>query len=289
MRYFEAEILENRDLGGGYFVLELGGCQSLGDARPGQFVMMRGDWQRDPLLPRAFSLMSVGGGGTAQVLAKTVGRGTALLERALPGAVVSVLGPLGSNFPSPSPDFVDLLVAGGVGLPPMYMQAVRAAHEGLVGHAEMLYGGRGSPDLVLLAEMRALGIALHLTTEDGTSGSKGLVTAALEARIAAHEAGAQSGPIARRAIRIMGCGPNAMLWAVGRIARERGISCFISLEEQMACGIGVCLGCAIPARSRPFRYVCSNGPVFDAADVLDVASDRPAPPPAACIPVGRPL
>jgi len=58
-----------------------------------------------------------------------------------------------------------------------------------------------------------------------------------------------------------------------RIAKARDIPCFISLEEQMACGIGVCLGCAIPARSRPFRYVCSNGPVFDAADVLDVAAD----------------
>jgi dihydroorotate dehydrogenase electron transfer subunit len=48
------------------------------------------------------------------------------------------------------------------------------------------------------------------------------------------------------------------------------VQCFISVEEQMACGIGVCLGCAVPARSRPFRYVCKDGPVFDAADVLDV-------------------
>jgi dihydroorotate dehydrogenase electron transfer subunit len=79
----------------------------------------------------------------------------------------------------------------------------------------------------------------------------------------------------------MGCGPNAMLWAVGRIARARAIPCFISLEEQMACGIGVCLGCAIPARSRPFRYVCSNGPVFDASDVLDVGASAA---PEACVP-----
>ena len=82
----------------------------------------------------------------------------------------------------------------------------------------------------------------------------------------------------------MGCGPNGMLWAIARLAREQNIPCFISLEEQMACGIGVCLGCAIPARSRPYRYVCSNGPVFDAADVLDVASgDKPAIDPPACL------
>src|SRR5215831_3552767 len=272
MRYFDARITENRSLGGGYFVLRLGACEPLGAAKPGQFVMIRGDWERDPLLPRAFSLMSVGPGGRADILAKTVGRGTALLERALPGARLSVLGPLGSSFPEPRPDTVDLLVAGGVGLPPMYMQAEAAAGQQLVDRAELLYGGRGTADLVLLSEMRSMGVALHLTTEDGSTGTKGLVTAVLEARLAHHRG---------RPLRIMGCGPNAMLWAIARMAKQREIPCFISLEEQMACGIGVCLGCAIPARSRPYRYVCSNGPVFDAADVLDVKPAGP-PPPSEC-------
>ena len=245
--------------------------------------MVRGDWERDPLLPRAFSLLSVSADGTAEVLAKTVGRGTALLERARQGARLSVLGPLGTSFPSPSPEYVDLLVAGGVGLPPMFMQGAWASRSGLVSRSEMLYGGRGSPDLVLLAEMKALGLDLHLTTEDGSAGRKGLVTAALEARLDHH-----LGTPLRTSVRIMGCGPNPMLWAIARLARDRGLPCFISLEEQMACGIGVCLGCAIPARSRPFRYVCSNGPVFDAADVLDVGG-AVAPPAAACIPTtGQP-
>jgi dihydroorotate dehydrogenase electron transfer subunit len=270
MHYFDARIAENRSLGGGYFVLRLSGCDSLGSAKPGQFVMIRGDWERDPLLPRAFSLLSVGAGGRADILAKTVGRGTALLERALPGARLAVLGPLGSSFPEPRPDTLDLLVAGGVGLPPLYMQAELAAERQLIGQCELVYGGRGQPDLVLLAEMKGLGLGLHLTTEDGATGTKGLVTVALEARHAHHRG---------RSVRIMGCGPNGMLWAIARIAKQREIPCFISLEEQMACGIGVCLGCAVPARSRPYRYVCSNGPVFDAADVLDVPSrETPAPP-----------
>jgi dihydroorotate dehydrogenase electron transfer subunit len=263
MRYFTARIAENRSLGAGYFVIRMVDCESLGAAKPGQFIMIRGDWGLDPLLPRAFSLMSVGPGGRADVLAKTVGRGTSLLERARPGAVLSVLGPLGSSFPEPHPDKVDLLVAGGVGLPPMYMQAEAAAQGQLVGQCEMLYGGRSAHDLVLLEEMRAMGVTMSLTTEDGAVGTKGLVTAALETRLAYHRG---------RSLRIMGCGPNKMLWAVARIAKAHDVPCFISLEEQMACGIGVCLGCAIPARSRPFRYVCSNGPVFDAADVLDVQS-----------------
>jgi dihydroorotate dehydrogenase electron transfer subunit len=273
MRYFQAKISENRGLGGGYFVLRLAGCGSLAAAKPGQFVMIRGAWGRDPLLPRAFSLLAVGPGGTADILAKTVGKGTALLERSLPGAEVDVLGPLGSSFPEPEGETTDLLVAGGVGLPPLYMQAALAADRRRIACSEMIYGGRGAADLVLLTEMRGMGLGLFLTTEDGTVGTPGLVTRALQARLEHH----RGSPV-----RVMGCGPNAMLWAVARIARDQGVPCFISLEEQMACGIGVCLGCAIPARSRPFRYVCSNGPVFDAADVLDVEGQPLPTAPAAC-------
>ncbi|HZL18672.1 MAG TPA: dihydroorotate dehydrogenase electron transfer subunit, partial [Polyangia bacterium] len=207
------------------------------------------------------------------ILAKTVGRGTALLERALPGADVDVLGPLGSSFPEPGADTTDLLVAGGVGLPPLYMQAALAADRRQVARSEMIYGGRGAADLVLLTEMRGMGFGLFLTTEDGTEGTPGLVTRALRARLEHH----RGSPV-----RVMGCGPNAMLWAVARIARDQGVPCFISLEEQMACGIGVCLGCAVPARSRPYRYVCSNGPVFDAADVLDVEGQPLPAAPSAC-------
>lgn len=272
MQYFEARIVENRNLGMGYFVLRLGGCESLEGSRPGQFVMLRGDWGRDPLLPRAFSLLSVSHNGRADLLAKVVGTGTELLERSTPGSIASVLGPLGNSFPLPSPEATDLLVAGGVGLPPLYMQAEHAARQGLVSRSEMLYGGRTTRDLVLLGEMRSFGVALHLATEDGSLGRRGKVTAALEARIDHHRATAPDSKL-----RVMACGPNAMLWAVGRIAQRQGIEAYLSLEEQMACGIGVCLGCAVPARSRPYRYVCKDGPVFLASDVLDVAQDDSAP------------
>jgi dihydroorotate dehydrogenase electron transfer subunit len=149
------------------------------------------------------------------------------------------------------------------------MQAAMAAPRGQVDRLEMLYGGRRAVDLVLLLEMEAMRLPLFLTTESGELGEAGLVTKALEARLDHHRG---------KPVRILSCGPNPMLWAVARIARDRGVPCFLSLEEQMACGIGVCLGCAIPARSRPFRYVCSNGPVFDAADVLDVSEPPPSLP-----------
>ncbi|MBN2574691.1 MAG: dihydroorotate dehydrogenase electron transfer subunit [Deltaproteobacteria bacterium] len=263
MRYFDARIIENRALGNGYFVLRLGGCESLAGSRPGQFMMLRGDWGRDPLLPRPMSLLSVAPEGRADLLARAVGQGTRLLESALPGTRVSILGPLGNGFPEPTQATLDLLVAGGVGMPPLFMQAEHAAHRGLIDRCEMIYGGRTARDLVLLAEMRGLGLAPCLATEDGSVGRRGRVTAALEARIEHHRAATPD-----RRLRIMACGPREMLWAVARIAEPHAIECYLSVEEQMACGIGVCLGCAMPARSRPFRYACSDGPVFLASDLV---------------------
>ncbi len=263
MRYFDARIIENRSLGGGYFVLRLGGCEALSGSRPGQFVMLRGDWGRDPLLPRPISLLSVSPDGRADLLAKVVGRGTALMGRSVSGSRVSVLGPLGNNYPSPCADVTDLLVAGGVGLPPLFMQAELAARQGFAAGCEMLYGGRTSRDLMLLGELRSLGIPLHLATEDGSLGRRGRVTVELEARLD-HLRNASP----NRKLRVMACGPREMLWAVGRIALDAEVECYLSLEEQMACGLGVCLGCAVKAQTRPYRYVCKDGPVFPAAEIM---------------------
>lgn len=263
MRYFQAQLARNQRLGGGYFLLELTGCEALAGCLPGQFVMVRGDWERDPLLPRAFSVMAAGERGRAELLAKVVGRGTALLERAPDGAPVHVLGPLGNGFPPPERGWLDLLVAGGVGLPPLLMQAELAARSGLAASCELLYGGRRAVDIVLRERLAATGARLHLATEDGSLGHPGRITEVLTARLAE-----LSGQLGGRSLRVLACGPNPMLHAVGRICAERGLPAFLSLEEVMACGIGVCLGCAVPARGRPFRYVCKDGPVFPAEEVL---------------------
>ena len=150
--------------------------------------MIRGAWGRDPLLPRAFSLMSVApAGGTADILAKTVGRGTALLERALPGR-------RGRRARTPRHELPGARGRHRRSAGRGRRRAAAPVHAGRSwrrrsassARSEMLYGGRGAPDLVLLDEMKAMGVALHLTTEDGSVGTKGLVTRALEARLERH-------------------------------------------------------------------------------------------------------
>src|SRR5579871_5192768 len=110
-----ARIAGNRSLGRGGFVLALDGCDALAAAKPGQFVMLRGEWGRDPLLPRAFSILRMRG-AVCEILVKSVGRGTRMLEQLAVGATLHVLGPLGREFPVA--DDADWLVAGGVGLAP---------------------------------------------------------------------------------------------------------------------------------------------------------------------------
>jgi dihydroorotate dehydrogenase electron transfer subunit len=256
MHFFEAIIRAREDLDPGYFVLRLARCEALADAQPGQFVMVRGDWGRDPLLPRALSLLDVDG-GEAAVLVKQVGRGTGLLARVAPGARLKVLGPLGTAFPAPDRARYDLCVAGGCGVPPLWLHARRAASQGLGDRVEFFLGGRSASDLPYAAEVERLGVRLHLTTLDGSRGLRGFVTDALERRLS------EVPPAAT----LLACGPNPMLEAVARIAKARGLACHVSLEAQMACGLGACLGCAVPARSRPYLYVCQDGPVFDAREV----------------------
>ncbi len=261
--YFAARVEERRTLSGGYFVLRLvaDGETPIAATVPGQFVMLRGEWGRDLLNPRAFSVFEVDGERGFSILAKVFGRGTARLAAAEPGDRVTVTGPLGRGFQPPAPGRTQLLVAGGVGLPPLHLQARRAAEEGRPTSVEMIYGGRGEEDLLLVDDLVAWGVPHRLSTDDGSIGHHGRVTELLEVRLReARERG--------EAVEILACGPTTMLAAVRRIGLAAEIDTYLCLEENMACGFGVCLGCAVPVHGdRPYRYCCTDGPVFDAKEV----------------------
>ena len=264
-------MVENRPLDGGYFTLRLerveGGLSPLAAAVPGQFVMLRGDWGRELLNPRAFSILDVGDvkpgdANRFDVLMKIYGRGTARFSEMSAGAAVTVTGPLGKGFAPPGTrGATQLLVAGGVGLPPLHLQARRAAAAGQAGTVEMFYGGRNAEDLVLVDDLERWGVRTVLATEDGSKGHPGFVTAALAERLAEAKARGEN-------VEILSCGPTPMLRAVRQIGLEADVRTWLCLEEEMACGFGVCLGCAVPVYGeKPYRYCCSDGPVFDAREV----------------------
>jgi dihydroorotate dehydrogenase electron transfer subunit len=213
--------------------------------RPGQFAMLRLDPEggsRDPLLPRPMAVYR-GSGEELEFRFKVVGRGTSALSRLRAGDRLGVLGPLGNGFPESAGR--PLLVGGGTGIASLY-ELARDRHG-----ARVLLGGRSRDEILGLDDFLALGAPLEVATDDGSIGRRGFVTELL-----APAPGDE----------VYACGPTPMMRRAHEIATKAGVRCWVSLENAMACGFGICLGCAVPT-SEGFRYVCSHGPVFDAAQV----------------------
>ncbi|MBI5486696.1 MAG: dihydroorotate dehydrogenase electron transfer subunit [Deltaproteobacteria bacterium] len=260
MKVAPFHVVHRKALPGGYVILRLSG-EAL-ECEPGQFVMLRGDWGFSPLLPRPFSLALVEGPDLT-ILVKVIGEGSKRLAAAQRGDVVLVHGPLGTSFRRVAPDERVLMVGGGVGIAPLlYLaQASRsAAGGGLVG----VYGGRSRRDLPMAAELAAAAESVTFVTEDGTAGEKGLASRAMVEHLART-------PFDR----VVTCGPWAMMATVARLAAEAGLPCEVSLEAMMACGYGICLGCALPATDGGYVYACTDGPVIDAGRI--VWGDQPEP------------
>ena len=178
---FTTTLLANHRLGPHTSVLRLGGCEALKGTLPGQFVMLRGrTWGDEPLLPRAFSLLRNLEDGVSEILIKGTGKAAMRLVSSIAGEEFQLLGPLGSTFPEPSAEREDWLLAGGVGLAPLLMYAIRSKELGLQGQCTMFYGGRSIDDIVLQDLIHECGCELKIATEDGSLGVEGYVTKAVE-------------------------------------------------------------------------------------------------------------
>ena len=175
-----------------------------------------------------------------------------------PGDKVDMMGPLGRGFPLPPPDAMPLLVGGGYGVAPLYFLA-RTILAGGMQDIHLFVGGRTASDLLLLDEFRALGVAVHPATNDGSLGERGLVTVPLDAFLQT------SGNPAFRPV-LYACGPAPMLRALDERALACGFPAWLSLDRRMACGVGACCGCAQKVRDPDgavrVAMVCSDGPVF---------------------------
>jgi dihydroorotate dehydrogenase electron transfer subunit len=248
----DAAVLENAAENGPNRRLRLAVGADWPASEPGQFVMLSPGSlpaapRFDPLLPRPMAIFRREG-PALDVLYKVTGRGTALLAAAQPGERIRVVGPLGCGFPLPGPGEKAVLVGGGTGIASLYDLAARARERGPV---QALLGAQTAGALMAVAAFRALGVELGIATEDGSQGHRGRVTELL-------------GPaLAGGRVRVYACGPTPMMRAAAELAERAGCPCLVSLENRMACGFGVCLGCAVPRRGGDgFGLVCREGPVF---------------------------
>lgn len=261
----QGRVTRNRDLGNGYYRVAVQAEGLRPTFRPGQFFMLRVLDGSDPLLPRAYSIFRMargprGRGVRADFLFKIIGRGTAQLAAQGPGTGVDLLGPLGNAFTVPAGMQEVVLVAGGIGVPP-----VIALAEALAGRRSArptmaaFLGGKSKVDILCAADFRRAGARLSVATEDGSTGQRGLVTDLLERHLAE---GQGSGRV------IYACGPPGMLRRVAEVAGTHGVPCQLSMEAPMGCGIGICMGCAVPVRGSRYRLCCKDGPIFEASEVV---------------------
>lgn len=229
-------------------------------ARAGQFAQIRIPGSA-VFLPRPFSFLAAED-DRCSFLSRAVGPGTRALAAAAAGTELELLGPLGRGFElAAAAEGLVILVGGGVGVPPLAHAAAELAP--LTGSA--LLGAARGELLLCEEELAGRGWQVRVATDDGSRGHHGLVTDLLEAALAAAPARTM----------VLACGPHPMLRRCAQLTAAAGVPCQAAVEEPMACGFGVCLGCAIRVRAagngqdRPaYALVCRDGPVFPAEQLL---------------------
>ncbi|MBV5316877.1 MAG: dihydroorotate dehydrogenase electron transfer subunit [Desulfobulbaceae bacterium] len=224
-------------------------------AKPGQFIMAACGHSLDPLLRRPFSIHQAATSGTIQLLFKVIGRGTNLLSELRPGQSLSLLGPLGHGFQLP-PSGPLCLIGGGIGIAPLFFLATKWLQQPRPPEScVVLLGSRTAEEIRQLAtDFSELGCLVGTATDDGSLGHHGLVSDLLP-------------PFLSDLKQVCTCGPTAMMAAIAGLCRDTAVPCETSLESHMACGLGACLGCAIPGADGHYKHVCKHGPVFNAEEV----------------------
>jgi dihydroorotate dehydrogenase electron transfer subunit len=262
----DAEVIRNSRLSSDYNVLSLAAPEIARALLPGQFVMVKPTQGLEPLLRRPFSVFEILRDDAnrhlgVSLLNKRVGVGTGLMYDAEAGVRIGCIGPLGRPFVPVDPPAEAWMVAGGVGLAPFASLAEALVERGTP--MTLFYGARSRADLFCESVFERLGARLVLTTEDGTRGESGRITAPLERALAAV-------PV-EQPITIYACGPTPMMRAVAALGARFARPAFVSLEPVMGCGMGGCYSCVVRVRrgnGTHFVRSCLDGPVFDASAVV---------------------
>ena len=258
------DLLSNTKVTADIFQMEAQLPEIARRAQPGQFVHIRtgpaDGTSFDPLLRRPFSIYkALPESGMVSVLYQVVGRGTKMLSQRRSGEAIDVLGPVGHGFHISDELRCIVLVAGGMGVPPLVFLAHRLAALGV--EIIALIGARVQDRVLGKDELRSLGAQVEIATDDGSEGYAGPVTDLL-----------LESPGSSSMDHIFAVGPDVMLRKVAKFALSHQIPCQISLESRMACGVGACLGCVVQVHSKDempqYKRVCVDGPVFDTREII---------------------
>ena len=231
-------VWANQKLGEGCYKLILTCPPIAKESRPGHFIHIQVNPYYFPLLRRAFSIYDTDGKETVEVVFKVVGTGTFLLSQKQPGDQMDLLGPLGNSFTELKSDEIGIMLAGGLGIVPVYFYAKELTKENAGSRIYFLYGAKNRSELYCRNDTDQLKARLFYSTDDGSFGFKRYLTQLLEEVIAKEKL-----PVSK--IRICACGPEPMLARLSDFAVSHNLFCELSLEVGMPCGMGTCMGCVV--------------------------------------------
>ncbi len=256
----QTAVLSNEEVAEAHYLLRCECPQIAQHARPGQFVHVMSSTGTGLLLRRPFTIYTVEG-TQITMLYQIIGEGTKRLSEMPIGASLQVLGPLGNPFDIASTSEPAILIGGGAGIASLMLLAVALCERGIPTLG--LVGAQHRARLLSVTDLEALGIAVHIATDDGSIGHHGFVTDILRDIL---------GKTDWKLPRIYACGPHGMLAAVAQIAADFEVPTQVAMENRMGCAMGVCLGCVCPVRidanQIEYQRVCTEGPVFNANDIV---------------------
>jgi len=243
MNQILARVISGNEVLPDIFLIWLEAPEIAVEAQPGQFVMV--GCGGDTVLPRPFSIHQCRDNAIA-LLVRIAGKGSSLLSRVTAGDSLEVFGPLGSGFSILPESRNLLLVAGGLGIAPMYFLAQKAVEQGC--RVTFLYG------TVDKNRYSVSGIETIDITDDGSVGKKGFLTGFLPEYLPGAD-------------QVFACGPMPMYRAMSSLPGINSRPVQVSLEIMMGCGRGICNGCTIRTQ-KGLQKVCEDGPVFGMAEIL---------------------
>ncbi|MFC1492868.1 dihydroorotate dehydrogenase electron transfer subunit [candidate division KSB1 bacterium] len=249
----ECRVLSLDKISESSFIHEFEAPEIAQTAEPGHFLQVRISRSYAPFLPRPFSILDKDTAkGTIRILYKVFGDTTAVLSTKKAGQSVVLLGPLGNTF-SIKEYRTLFLVAGGIGIPPLYNLLKNSDINGK--NIKLFFGAAIKDELYLYDEFAKMPIDLYVTTDDGSQGDKQFITVPFGNELKKWQ------NIDYTAV--LSCGPMQMLRVVQSLALEHGIPAQLSVETIMACGIGLCQGCVLPRNDeKEYSLVCTDGPIF---------------------------
>ncbi len=300
---FQAEVLSNQQIRRCYYRLNMqfdaAGSRLFQNVTPGQFLQLdlsavslpdskhipddlKDKAAKQVMLRRPFSFSDVVVTPTAdgpcvkvEILYCVLGPATVRMMSLKKGDSLSVLGPLGNGFSVPENIKHALLIAGGMGSPPILHLASHLKHHYPDVDVVSFLGARNIEDLpftvkignfkgLVLEEFELIRVPSHIATDDGSAGFDGFVTDCMRHWL-------EKNTIDPTAAAVFACGPEPMLASTAKLAKDYQLPCQVSMERMMACGIGLCQSCAVETKKddnhTEYQLCCKNGPVFDAEKV----------------------